>query len=45
MTLDVVDDVPHVFHIFATFLPEGAQAIDRIGGFVTKHAGSVSRSS
>jgi hypothetical protein len=27
----------HVWQIFASFLPEGQQAIDRIGGFLKEH--------
>lgn len=37
VTLEVVDDVPHVFHVFATILPEARDAIERIGAFVTQH--------
>ncbi|MFD2473588.1 alpha/beta hydrolase [Amycolatopsis silviterrae] len=36
VTVDVVDDVPHVFQIFASFLPQARDAIDRIGEFVSK---------
>ncbi len=32
--LDVWDDMPHVWHVFAKLLPEGQQAIDKIGKFV-----------
>ena len=31
------DDMPHVWPMFASFLPEGQQAIDRIGEFIRKH--------
>jgi len=34
VTLDVWDEMIHVFQFFATMLPEGRQAIDRIGGFI-----------
>ena len=34
VTLDVWDEMIHVFQLFATMLPEGQQAIDRIGEFV-----------
>jgi len=29
----------HVWHMFASILPEGQQAIDRIGQFVREKAG------
>ena len=32
--LEVWDDMIHVWHVFAKLLPEGQQAIDRIGRFV-----------
>jgi epsilon-lactone hydrolase len=32
--LEVWDDMPHVWHVFAKILPEGQQAIDKIGKFV-----------
>ncbi len=32
--LDVVDDMFHVWHFFAEFLPEGEDAINRVGEFV-----------
>jgi monoterpene epsilon-lactone hydrolase len=32
--LEVWDEMPHVWHVFAKFLPEGQQAIDKIGKFV-----------
>jgi acetyl esterase/lipase len=34
VTLEVVDGAVHEWHVFASFLPEGQEAIDRIGGFV-----------
>jgi len=30
----------HVWHTFAAMLPEGQQAIDRVGAFVTERLGS-----
>lgn len=36
-TLEVWDDMIHVWHFFAFILPEGQQAIDRIGAFVREH--------
>jgi len=38
-TLEVWDDMIHVWHLFAGMLPEGQQAIERIGEFVKKHTG------
>lgn len=32
--LEVWDDMPHVWHVFAKILPEGQHAIDKIGKFV-----------
>ena len=37
VTLEVWDDMPHVWHIFASFLPEARQAIDGAGEFIRKH--------
>jgi len=37
MTLRVRDDMIHVWQAFAVMLPEGQQAIGRIGGFVWAH--------
>jgi monoterpene epsilon-lactone hydrolase len=34
--LEVWDDMIHVWHVFATLLPEGRQAIDGIGAFIRK---------
>lgn len=36
VTLEVWDEMPHVFQGFAPFLPEATQAIDAIGRFVTQ---------
>jgi len=33
--LEVWPDMPHVWHVFAKILPEGQQAIDKIGKFVS----------
>jgi len=33
VTLEVWPEMPHVWHLFAHFLPEGQQAIDRAGEF------------
>ena len=40
VTLEVWDDMIHVFQFFASMLPEGQQAIDRIGEFVREHVGA-----
>ncbi|MGQ4807968.1 Monoterpene epsilon-lactone hydrolase [Candidatus Entotheonellaceae bacterium PAL068K] len=37
--LEVWDDMPHVWQLFAPILPEGQQAIARIGDFLRKHVG------
>ncbi len=35
--LEVWDEMIHVWHVFAKLLPEGQQAIDKIGKFVIAH--------
>jgi acetyl esterase/lipase len=37
--LEPWDDMFHMWHFFAAMLPEGQQAIDRIGEFIRKHRG------
>jgi epsilon-lactone hydrolase len=37
--LEVWQDMMHVWHVFAKILPEGQQAIDKIGQFVLAHTG------
>jgi len=37
--LEPWEDMIHMWHAFAAILPEGQQAIDRIGEFVRKHTG------
>jgi len=37
--LEPWDDMFHMWHFFAAMLPEGQQAIDRIGEFIQKHTG------
>jgi monoterpene epsilon-lactone hydrolase len=37
VTLEPWDDMIHMWHMFAAILPEGQQAIDRIGEFIRKH--------
>ncbi|MGH7914650.1 MAG: alpha/beta hydrolase [Candidatus Binataceae bacterium] len=34
VTLQIWDEMPHVWHLAAPFLPEGQEAIDKIGEFV-----------
>jgi len=36
VTLDIWDDMPHVFPAFATFAPEGQKGIEKIGEFMKK---------
>jgi monoterpene epsilon-lactone hydrolase len=38
VALEVWDEMIHVWHVFAKILPEGQQAIDKIGRFVIAHA-------
>lgn len=37
VTIEVFDEMIHVFQIFAPMLPEGQQAIDQIGAWVKSH--------
>ena len=37
VTLEVWDDMPHVWQAFASFLPEAQQAIEHCGEFIRKH--------
>ena len=39
VTLEVWDDMPHVWQAFASFLPEAREALGHCGEFVTKHTG------
>jgi acetyl esterase/lipase len=39
VTLDVWDDMIHVWQLFAAILPEGQQAIERLGAFIRQHTG------
>jgi monoterpene epsilon-lactone hydrolase len=38
VTLEPWDDMIHMWHMYAAMLPEGQQAIDRIGEFIRQHA-------
>ena len=40
-TLEVWEDMIHTWHLFAPILPEGQQAIERIGEFLRQRVGSV----
>ncbi len=40
VTLEVFEDMPHVWHVFASYLPEAQQAINQIGEFVRAHTNS-----
>ena len=37
VVLEPWEDMIHVWHYFASMLPEGQQAIDRIGEFILQH--------
>ncbi len=37
VTLEVADGMPHIWHFFASFLPQGQQAIDSVGSFFAQH--------
>ena len=39
VTLESWEEMIHVWHMFAAMLPEGQQAIERIGEFIRKHTG------
>nr|ACL67845.1 lipolytic enzyme [uncultured bacterium] len=41
VNLQVWDEMIHVFQFFAAMLPEGQQAIDRIGEFIREHTGAA----
>jgi len=38
VTLEPWDDMIHMWHFYAAILPEGQQALDRIGEFIRQHA-------
>jgi monoterpene epsilon-lactone hydrolase len=38
VTLEEFEEMPHVWHVFASFLPEGQRAIDALGAFVRENA-------
>ena len=37
VTVEVWDEMIHVWHLFAPMLDKGREAIDRLGAFVQKH--------
>jgi acetyl esterase/lipase len=37
--LSQYEDMPHVWHVFASFLPQGREAANEIGDFVMQHTG------
>jgi acetyl esterase/lipase len=39
VTLEVWEDMIHIWPVFAPVLPEGQQAIERIGEFIREHTG------
>ncbi len=39
VTLEVEEGMPHIWHFFASFLPEGQAAIGRVGAFFARHQG------
>ena len=41
VVLEPWEDMIHVWQFMASMLPEGQQAIDRIGGFVREHIGAT----
>jgi acetyl esterase/lipase len=38
VTLSQYEDMPHVWHVFASFLPEGKRAAAELGEFVMQHS-------
>jgi monoterpene epsilon-lactone hydrolase len=43
--LEVFDGMPHVWHAFASYLPEGQEAIDKIGQFVDSRTAKATSAS
>ena len=44
VTFEAWNDMIHVFQVFASMLPEGQQAIEKIGAFVQAHTREVAAS-
>ena len=38
VTVEQVEDAPHVWHVFSSVLHEGRQSIEQIAQFVRKHS-------
>ena len=41
VTLEVWEDMIHVWHLFAAMLPEGQQAIERVGTYIQQRTGAA----
>ena len=41
VTLEVCEEMIHVWHLFAAMLPEGQQAIERVGAYIRQHMGAA----
>jgi acetyl esterase/lipase len=37
VTLETVEDAPHIWHVFSSVLPEGRESIEHIAQFIRKH--------
>ena len=44
VTLDVWEEMIHVWHLFAAMLPEGQQAIERVGAYIRQRTGTAQAS-
>jgi len=44
VTLEIFESMPHVWHVFAEYLPEAQEAIDAIGAFVDARMGNAAKS-
>ena len=41
VTLEVCEEMIHVWHLFAAMLPEGQQAIERVGAYIRQRTGAA----
>jgi acetyl esterase/lipase len=41
VTLDVWEEMIHVWHLFAALLPEGQQAIESVGAYIRQHTATA----
>jgi acetyl esterase/lipase len=41
VTLEVWEEMIHVWHLFAAMLPEGQQAIERVGTYIRQRTGAA----